>query len=512
MGLGAAVVILLIGVSLILLSWWNTYPLYLASIGEYTFDKVYPAYWMGLALSYLGALGIAALSKDRRIRFACCFLFVLLSYSSYFFYSFLPGPDSPYFTALTLRYDKTGSLLPSNVIQDYYQWPLLFVLARTVSSVMDLTIDASVKVLFVAWNLALAAGLFTYYLKRDITNAHMALMAYVVAVYGFLDWQFSPQTLGLVFLICSLIILDRDSLSARLVLLVSYTALVLTHPFTPAFLILLFFFMFLWRPRRYGIILAVTSAIYLFYLAFRGIYLLEVVSAITTAFLDQYQSIFMVVAREPLTRLDAIAQFVSRAITLSMWALLASGTLMPLIRRRLPALDTSLITTTISYGAAGAVIPILGFRAIQVFFIPAAQGIQFLHRMKRVRPLIFIYLMISASLFPLALLHQNYQQLNYASIHERSAADFLLIYEGSRNYVIGARILIAQYMAALAPSEKPFTYGRPDQSWTDANYLLINAELMVSIHRRAGAQAPDIEGAYRIYDNSQSQIYFFSVR
>ena len=71
-------ILLFIGIILIIISWFFTYPIYISEINEITFTQFYPILWPGIGISLLALFLILYYCKNKIIGALCCSLFPLI--------------------------------------------------------------------------------------------------------------------------------------------------------------------------------------------------------------------------------------------------------------------------------------------------------------------------------------------------------------------------------------------------------------------------------------------------
>jgi hypothetical protein len=77
-------------------------------------------------------------------------------------------------------------------------------------------------------------------------------------------------------------------------------------------------------------------------------------------------------------KINVIAQFFSRTVTVAFIGLCIAGLVLLFLQRKMGALDKAILISGIVYSALGAVLNTLGYRALAVVFIPFSLGAAFL--------------------------------------------------------------------------------------------------------------------------------------
>ncbi len=418
--------LVLIGIASLLLvyAWLRSYPLGVESRTTYLYDSIYPAYWLGVFAANAGVFLIATGSTRRWERLVAGFGFFLLAYSLKYFYAIIQGPDSAYFLGLTQDFAQSGILTSDR--HAYYQWPLLFLLTVICSRTLSVDVQSTTTVLFLVWNFLLAAGLFLYSGQCDDWRDFLVVVAYGISAYPFLVWQFSAQTFALViFLLCTILML-REGSSWRTVTIVMYVSLVFAHAFMAAVLALVAILLSI-KERKYATIAVVFASIYVGYAVFHAVEFVQSVGSIWMVLFLEYSQVTAATFAAPVTGLDAAAQLASRSLTLSMYALLALATILSLVSKKLRSIDFSMAAGGLLYFVAGSILPILGWRSVQVVIIPAARSLAVFASRAITRKALLVYFFIAMVVFPVGLVHYFYNDTNYMTLREQHAVDTILL-------------------------------------------------------------------------------------
>jgi hypothetical protein len=438
-----------IGLLLVAVAWINSYPLTVESSTSHLFDSIYPSFWLGLSMANLGLFLVASRSRSRAERLACAFAFFVLAYSIRYFSTFLGGVDSDYFRGLTENYAASGVLLPQQ--HEYYQWPLLFILDVSTARILGLSVQLASEVLFFAWNFLLAAGLFSYSNGGDDVTDFLSATAYGISSYTFLVWQYSAQTFALVLLLWCVSLMLRNGASYRVISTLFYVALVFTHAFFAVFLVVATWIRTLMKPKSFHLAIIFTL-VYATYVAFQAAILgQELVNlAYTSLFFEYSLKVARTFGPGPVSPLDALAQTVSRLVSISAWGLLASLSIWCLVLKKLRAMDVSLGVSGAVYAIAGAIVPVLGIRAAQVIAIPTTHAVRVSADRSRARKALLSYFLLALVVFPVGMIHLFYNDTNYMTVREQDAIDriFVAISESRKetSFEMIARSLVCGYI------------------------------------------------------------------
>jgi hypothetical protein len=449
----AGYILIAIGTFLIFIAWMNSYPVAAASPYSYIYDSIPTYYWISLTVANVGLFVVAYRSKNRWERLVCAVLFFVFAYSIKYFYFFIEGPDSDYFLALTQSVFFRGGI-PSPQQNTYFEWPMLFILGTIMSEISGLSTRIAAEILFFCWSLEFPAVLFFYSSGTNDIRDFLAVVAYTIVAYPFLNWQYAAQTFALVlFTICILLLLKHSS-SSRVLAIVVYIDLLFSHAILPFILVIVAVVMAV-RNRKYVTIAAVFGMFYGMYIAYLGTYAaatLVVVARI--ALLQEYSGIIgATLPQTYFSGIDFVGQIVSRLVTLSMLGLLVILSLLALHLRKLRIMDMALAIAGFIYLVSGSLISILGARSLQIIAIPATRGISVLSVPTRIRKGLLVYFLLMLIIFPVGLVHLIYNSNYYMTAGDLQAANTIINLEERGDIDYSTRILMTtwsyQYIEGL---------------------------------------------------------------
>jgi hypothetical protein len=155
--------------------------------------------------------------------------------------------------------------------------------------------------------------------------------------------------------------------------------------------------------------------------------------------------------------IDVIAQTLSRAITIAFVIICGAGFIFLLVKRKLRSLDKAIFLTGTIYSVSGAVLYVLGSRAISLAFLPISLGAVYLFG-TRLRPYLTSVILVLLILFPFIQFHSTFASI-FQTKEEYAADNFLI---GSHNWTEPGLILAdyraITYLAAIQGSD---AYSRP---------------------------------------------------
>ncbi|HKM51504.1 MAG TPA: hypothetical protein VJZ75_10040 [Candidatus Bathyarchaeia archaeon] len=407
-----------IGLMLISVAWLKSFPAGIESRAGYLYDSISPFYWIGLSIANVALFLIASSSKHRWERFVCAVIFFICTYSFTYFFTFPFGSDSNWFRGLTENYASSGVA----VWNPYYRWPLLFILGTMTSRVLDVPIVSVCNFLFLTWNVAFVGGLFLYSSQGNPVRDFISIIAYVIAVNPYMPWQFSAQSFALTLLVICLVFMQGKRLPSQVATLLVYAALVLSHAFLPVFVFFTAAIASI-KHRAYLKLAIIFLLLYSFYVV------IETPQMISIA-LSEYAQLYFEYALQgrltlagPVSSIDALGRTASLLTTFSMWALLGFATYSCWIHRKFRAIDIPVHLSAAVY----AVVGIIGWRALQIFFIPTTHAIRTVIVSASTRKFLRAYFLLALAIFPLALLHRTYNVQSYMTYREQHAADVIFI-------------------------------------------------------------------------------------
>jgi hypothetical protein len=341
-----------------------------------------------------------------------------------YFFPIFHGQDVAMFEGLTERL-ATGRI-PQIGEHDYYQWPLLFVLARIVSDTTLMSVEDVARILFLTWSAVFVAGLFLYTKEGNDLRDFLSVCAYCISVYAYLNWQFSPWTFGSVLLMACIILVQKDGIHHRIALMVLYVALIFSHAFLAVFFLLTTAFMAI-RESKYTNLLVVLASLYALHLSYRAVILFPDLVSLGFSILSQYSTVAARTLTQSATPLDAFAQTISRFVTISMWGLLGLSAVRSLVLRKLRTIDVSFGLSGIVYGIAGSVFAVLGYRVLQVVFFPTLHALRSSIPWRRPSRLLLGYFLLVILIFPMQVLHIFYDNTTYMTLRDKHAANTVFV-------------------------------------------------------------------------------------
>lgn len=399
----------ILGVGFVVLAWIKSYPTSIPEVGEFVFNKIYLSLWPGLSIIFASLFLISRSNLNNRVhQLVCTILFVFFLYVHYLFFPLVPGPDSHYFRGLTKLFAQTGV---DPIAQGYFQWPLFFIANTILIQILGLNINAISFFTFVFIGFQLALYLFLLYSSESDKLGFIGVALYFLGLFWFLNYQFAPQSLALCFFFLLVNISSRKTRIQLVVSAILFSALVLTHAFIPVFFLISYFILTLFDRDRLNHFLIYLFIYVSFLIYFTVIHFDRVISTLINLYhafeeYGTYTPVIRRVFRGPVAPFDAIAQFFSRVITITIWLILLTGFVYRILKRDVSLQSLSLLLSGSLYAFIGVFTQILGERAVQIAFASVVSGYKIF--LTKYQKLVNFSMLILIILFPFVIMHAIY--------------------------------------------------------------------------------------------------------
>jgi hypothetical protein len=511
---------ILIAIALLLLSWYQSYPVSMDSPNDFVYNHISYLYWLSLAILFASFLIVAMYTKNNSLRWIMAVGTFLLIFSLSYFYYMIPGSDSNEFRGLTEYFLSTGNLSSLNAHHYYYQWPLFFILNQMTLSVTGLNPRAMEFVIYGVIGCVITS--FVYILISKVhANAYIAVTAFFIILYNFFDFQFwAPFTLSLCLI---LLLLYLDNLSGNrnvtLLMLIVFVGMVFTHILTPLFFVTYCLVMYIIRKnRRYLSLFILTSTIYALVFGFSALFTFFI-KQLTVPFFGEFLYRISLSTQSPITLpplIDAIAQLLSRTAVITTALVTGLSFIILLSKRKLRATDYAMFLTGVIFAvsliASPAAYHELSNRSFFLLCIPASQGASFLCESKFRKHFRLVYLVLLV-LFIFTLMHQTFydREIFFQTKQEYQYANFII---NTVNWTAPNTILsnfrLEQYL--MARSSSGIVAFHDDSSTefpgdiTNSNYVAYDVGLATSL----SAANYSIEGPFEVFDANHFDIVYSS--
>ena len=402
---------LLMGIILMFYSWYSSYPLSIVSLDDYIFNHISVIYWFSLSLTLASIFMISVSSKSHSLKWIMTISLVVTVYSLSYFYYMVPGSDSQYFRGLNEYFIKTKDLNPLKPEykyfqwHSYFQWPSFFLLTDIATSVTGLDLMNFEFLLYTIIGFLIATALYAYFSKACRNSSFLAVAAFFVAMFYFLNYQCVPFSLAFgLLLLLFMLETKQKNISTLLTMLLLYTCMSFVHLFVPLlFVLYLLMRSILNKSELYGRLFVLTLILWLIVQIAQAPYSflqnIENVIGLKTEFAKVVEATMAPVS----VPIDVVAQMFSRPVTIATVAICLVGFVILLIKRKLSDLDKAIFMTGAAYSAVGSIVYVLGSRAIPIVFIPISLGAMYLSKGKFSKYIasLFLVLLILFTFIPL---------------------------------------------------------------------------------------------------------------
>jgi len=416
-----------IGLILMLISWHFTYPIHMPESDEIIFTQFYPSIWPGTILSLLGLFLTGYYSERRSIKIICASIFPIVLYAFVFYFSYIPTSDSGGVKAMFEVFHHTGI---NPAVESYFHYPIFFTLNEMTSQMLGLNANNLAIIFFTLFGVLIALYLYLFIFKTIENDIHqiafLAAPVYFIAIFTYLNYQWAPQTLALLFFLLLLLLFDQKKPEYKFLSIIIFTILVFTHLFIPA-IYLLFIGIYAIKKKEFRNSFLLMVCIYITVLIYYTTFFLPgIIDAFRQSIYGFGKEYAIDISRsfmEPKGLTSQIISIVNRIRIPLTWIVLSTGFFIWFIKRKISLPAVALGITGGIYFGIGMFYSILGTRALQILFIPLVIGIGFFISKWKKPTLLFVTILIILSIFgPMRNAYDGYQfQLN----EEEDACNFL---------------------------------------------------------------------------------------
>jgi hypothetical protein len=422
----------LVGFILITVSWYYAYPIHISPIKEVTFSQFFPSLWPGIIFSLIGIFLMGYYSRNKIIQVVFCCISPLLFYITTFFYSYLASSDCGAARSMFLIFRKVGV---SPHVVSYFEFPNFFVLNEMLHQTIGVDEKGVALISFTLYGILLALFLYLIFLKLiGPKNSHVSFLLviiYFIGMFSFLNYQWVPQTLALVYTFLFIFIIiylhsEPSKIEWKFLSILIFLSLNLTHPFIPL-VALLFLGLLTIKKRSLLQLFIFLVSIYLFITLFYTIIHLDqyvqVLQQSIQGFGGEYTTIISSSFREPADTMSQLISNVNRIIIPLVWIIASSGTLLLFFKRKIGFFLITLCLAGGIYLAAGFFYTMLGLRTFQILFIPLSIGFTFfLFKWKKLT-LFIIFIILILAVF--GSMRMAYNETQFQTDGDASACNFL---------------------------------------------------------------------------------------
>lgn len=399
----------LVGLALMVYSWFSSYPLSFDSSTDFIFNHIPLLFWFSIPIMLTSMYAMAVTSKNHFLKWMVAVGIVITLFSLSYFYYTLSSSDYHYFRGLTEYFIAAKKLDPSQPNHMYFQWPSFFVVADTATSVSGLSLPNFEFLLYTIIGFLLGTSLYVYASRTYDKTGFAAVVAFFVAGFYFLNYQCVPFSLAFALVFILFMLETRQkSTGTTLAMLVLFIATSIAHAFVPLFFVIyLLMQRIVNRNKQYLRLFFLTLAIYLTVQLTLAQFSFadNIIKIITLP--TEYSSVVSNALAPVSVPIDAIAQSFSRTITITGVLICVVGFLLLLVKKRMRDLDKAVLLTAVLYSGLGVIINTLGSRAIPLALVPLSLGVPCLLASKIGRYVNCLFLILLC-LFVFVLVHTSF--------------------------------------------------------------------------------------------------------
>jgi hypothetical protein len=502
---------LILGLVLMIYSWFLSYPLLINSVDDYVFNHLSIIYWFSLVITLASMFMIAATSKNNTLKWAMTVAIIATMFSLSYFYPSPPTSDANLFRGLNENFANAKSLDVTSYRQSYFQWPSVFILTYVATAISGLNLVIFEFLMYGLIGFLLVTTLYVYLSESFRHGAFIAVVAFFIVNSGYVNYQFAPYTIALCLLFL-LFILDtkRPSSSITITMLLLFVAITLTHAFVPLFFAI--FLLMKWivtRSKRYITLFLFAAATYFVY---------QFTSA---SFSFANNIIRMLTVESELSRvisivpwshpIDAIAQQFTAPTTVICAIVCFVGFVYLLTKRKLRTQDKAIFLLGIFYLGLGVAFYALGSRGIAIAFIPISLGAAYLYESKfrKFSKVLFLILLILFMFTPMRLTFFK-TGLFFQTNQGYEAANFLVDnYNWNEHSLIVADYRTTQYLASRVTGNADFNTVPDPSQFKYADTIFYDVGLGINMDyyfNRTIEDTLDEDMLNVLYDNGYSLV------
>jgi hypothetical protein len=189
-----------LGLPLLIISWYNTYPVLIGSLDATTFSQFSPLIWPGIFLTSFGLFLTGYFSSRNTVKAACAAIFPVSVYVYVLYFNGTATSDIGNVKSMFDVFHYTG--IDSSVIS-YFQYPTYFTFNEITARVTGMDGNSIAMIFFTLFGVLL--GLYLYLFLAKVTKSYgnqvaiLGVFLYFSIAFSFLNYQWVPQTLALVF-------------------------------------------------------------------------------------------------------------------------------------------------------------------------------------------------------------------------------------------------------------------------------------------------------------------------
>lgn len=421
-------ILFFLGLPLLILSWYNSYPIHIGSLDDITFTQFSPLIWPGILLTSIGLFVAGYFSPRNSVKAICASIFPISLYSYVLYFNGTATSDIGNVKSMFDVFHFTG--IDSSVIS-YFQYPTYFTFNEVTARMTGMDANSIGMIFFALFGVLLGLYLYLFLFKvTKFTGNQVALVGvflYFSISFSFLNYQWVPQTLALIFFILLLILITLEGARYKILTLIIFIVLVFTHMFIPIIFLLFFGLYSLKKREKFRLFIVMTCLYAAVLVYFTSYYLPQLISAFmeTVYGFGEYTNTLSQSFKATTSFFDQLISNINRVRVPITIGILALGFLIGLYKKKLQYVLLALGLVGGFYLLLGLVYPVLGWRALQVLIIALVAGIGFLigpSRMKK-PTLALVTILIVFSIF--GPIRFCYDQTQFILNEEETSCRFL---------------------------------------------------------------------------------------
>lgn len=434
-------IILVTGFILFLLSVLYSYPIQMSGVQEKTFYQFHPLIWPAITLIILGTFIIGYHSENKIIRGICSSIIPIAFYGYVYFFTYIPSSDCGNVRSMFLVFHQVGidaSYVP------YFQYPSYFLVNELSSAIIETNVNGISILYFTTYGVLL--GLFLYLFYNHIADgvykkySFVFVTIYFVGIYSFLNYQWVPQTLALVYMLIllylSAICFKSTKREYKYIIIVIFGAFVLSHAFLPVIFII-FFGLLMFRNHSLRDMFIIIASIYAIVLIYFTTYYLpffiETLKQSLFGFSGEYSARVTDSFQSTEDILSQIISAINRFRVPITWLIIVIGSFFMFIKRNMDPVIFILGFAGGLYLFAGVLFSVMGLRSIQIIIIPLTVGSgYFLTRYKKIALVFIIAILLLVVFGPM----RDGYDITQFQIDEEAEACIFLAANSNKNITI----------------------------------------------------------------------------
>jgi hypothetical protein len=421
-------ILFFLGLPLLIVSWYNSYPIHLGSLDDLTFSQFSPLIWPGILLTSTGLFVAGYFSARNSVKAVCASIFPISLYSYILFFNGTATSDIGNVKSMFDVFHFTG--IDSSVIS-YFQYPTYFTFNEVTARITGMDSNSIGMIFFALFGVLLGIYLYLFLFKVTKFNGNqialLGVFLYFTISFSFLNYQWVPQTLALVFFLVLLITIDLEGKRYKVLSLIFFTVLVFTHLFMPV-IFLLFFGIYSLKRRETFRMFIVMLCLYVAVLVyFTSYYLPQIISAFMEMVygFGEYSNTLSQSFKATTSLFDQLVSNINRVRVPFTIGVLAIGFLISLYKKKIHYILLILGLVGGVYLLLGLVYPVLGWRALQILIIALVAGVGFLIGPSKLKKptMVLVAILIVLSIF--GPIRGSYDQTQYILNEEENTCRFL---------------------------------------------------------------------------------------